>query len=120
MLKIINILAMIFLIVSCAPKPEPVRVVVPIVQPNEVRASITEGKTTKQEVIDALGTPDSLGAYWTYDFRKKMNEICKLTLVDKAGVTLNLLVGPNEKYHQMMLFFSDSKNPGVVSGVSLI
>ena len=102
---------------GCAKENKPAQVVVPVEVGQNYQVSIVEDKTTKQEVIDALGLPDSMGAYLSYTFRKK--DTCKLTLTQKDGTVLNLVLGkqPGNKYDAMNLFLNKD---GTINSVHLL
>ena len=82
--------------------------IVAIEQPQELNAIIIEGKTTKQEIIDALGMPKSMDTrYFSYSFRKGKEKVCKLQLTQKDGTILNVILGPDSDYDNLSVSFDD-------------
>lgn len=110
--------ALLLGIPSCAPAPKKVQktVVVPVETGQHYEISIVEGKTTKQQVFDALGLPDDLSGSIKYVYKKK--DTCKLSLTQKDGTVLNVVLGkePGCKYDTMYVTFNDN---ATVKSVSL-
>lgn len=72
----------------------------PVVQaPQVLELTVIEGKTTKQEVINALGTPKSMTnignneQMMIYYYIKGQNVICRLKLKQKDGTVWNEVLG---------------------------
>jgi len=72
----------------------------PVVQaPQVLELTVIEGKTTKQEVINALGTPKSMinignnEQMMIYYYIKGQNVICRLKLKQKDGTVWNEVLG---------------------------
>lgn len=98
---------------------KPAQHIIPVEENQEFSISIIEGKTTKQEVIDALGMPDSISEFsLAYRFRGK--DICKLTLVQKDGSIFNVLLGTGDEYKYNDMGISlDYNNRKIVDNVHL-
>lgn len=95
-----------------------IETVIPIEEPQEFFISVTEGKTNKQQIIEALGMPDELNESWiSYSFRKA-GEICRLNLNQKDGTVLNIILGNGHKYRGAR-FHLDEGQPNIVKSVSI-
>ena len=90
-------------------EPEPERrdafvtVAEPVIQePQVLELTVIEGKTTKQEIINALGTPKSMvnigknEQMMVYYYIKGQNVICRLTLKERDGTVWNEVLGEGE------------------------
>ena len=63
-----------------------------------VEATLVEGKTTKQEVLDALGTPGSYSEnYFRYSFTGPGAK-AKITIIHKDGSKMNFSLGVGKHY----------------------
>lgn len=90
---------------------------------NVTEFTITEGKTTKQEVLDKLGNPSSMDSsvytYYYYD-SDKPNEQLNLRIIKKDNTTFNVVFSNDDADKKSLHIDFDeySKNPNVVSEVS--
>ena len=61
-------------------------------QKNITEFTIIEGKTTKQEVLDALGNPDQMSAHhYLYDYYSKHYDQLNLHIVKLDNTTFNVV-----------------------------
>lgn len=117
--KSICFLLCILLCGCFAQKPSVNETVIAVQQPQIVEVAIVEGKTTKQEILDALGTPDKLSeTSLTYNYMGK-NTICQLSLTQKDGTKFNIELGADYYKYKSRYFiaFFHGKNPNIVSEV---
>ena len=122
------ILACVLMLSACYTlrKPEVQHNVVPVPEVQYIDLTIVEGKTTKQEILDAAGTPDSISdSSMTYRVYRNKNIKIKLELVQKDGTRINAIVGDDEKHTKILIFFnviykgSTSYTTNIVDSVSL-
>lgn len=69
-------------------------------QKNIIEFTVIEGKTTKQEILAALGNPDSMtGDSLQYNYYSREGEQLNLRIVQKDNTSFNLVFssGPNVK-----------------------
>ena len=90
---------------------------------NVTEFTITEGKTTKQEVLDKLGNPSSMDSskyLYSYFHSDKPNEQLNLRIIKKDNTTFNVVFSNDDadKKYLNIHFDEYSKNPNVVSEVS--
>jgi len=90
---------------------------------NVTEFTITEGKTTKQEVLDKLGNPSSMDSSeyrYSYFHSDKPNEQLNLRIIKKDNTTFNVVFSNDDadKKYLNIHFDEYSKNPNVVSEVS--
>lgn len=78
----------------------------PVVQaPQVLELTVIEGKTTKQEVINALGTPKSMfnltgnEQLMVYYFSEYTKLLCWLRLTQKDGTVWNDVLGQGKSVH---------------------
>ena len=95
----------------------------PVVQaPQVLELTVIEGKTTKQEIINALGTPKSIAnigdneEMMDYYYIKSQNVICRLKLRQKDGTVWNEVLGDSEGKVSWVYF---SLKRGIVQSVDL-
>lgn len=102
---VVIMLLIAFILPGCsAPqKPQQVQRVVPVPQVQFVEATLIEGKTTKQEVLDVFGMPEDIGTSLDYKFKGDMK--ARLTIVQKDGTTYNVILGDGEKYNRLSVSF---------------
>ena len=85
-------------------------------QKNIIEFTVIEGKTTKQEVLDALGNPydmDSSGYH--YNYLHKPNDQLNLHIIKKDKTSFNMVFSENEKPHSVWIYFDVyGNNPNVV------
>lgn len=72
----------------------------PVVQaPQVLELTVIEGKTNKQDIINALGTPKSImnvgnnEQMMIYYYIEGQNVVCRLTLKEKDGTVWNEVLG---------------------------
>ena len=102
----------------------------PVVQaPQILELTVVNGKTTKQEIINAIGTPDSMINGTDLQGREETNMIysfnnydpnmtkvfCRIKLFEKDGTTWNEVLGQG-KFHSVL--FTIQK--GVVQSTTLM
>lgn len=87
-------------------KTKTVEKVVPMEQAQEVSVNIIEGRTTKQEIIDALGSPAKLSSN-SLEYLFNAKKICKLSLTQKRGTTFNTILGPTGNNNTIIIEFND-------------
>jgi len=95
----------------------------PVVQePQVLELAVIEGKTTKQEVINALGTPQTMANLgnneqtMVYYYIKSQNVICRIKLREKDGTVWNEVLGEREGAINSVQFILKR---GVVQSVNL-
>lgn len=89
---------------------------VPVEEYQQFDISIIEGKTTKQEILDTLGMPESIGSSLHYDFSK--NKICNLKLTQSDGTKMNVVLKPKQKMHDLTIYFNNDST-SIVSSVHI-
>lgn len=95
--------------------------VIPVEEPQVLQVKIVEGKTTKQEVIDALGMPKSLSTGSMSYYFDNNKSICKLSWVQKDGTTINVILGKGNKYQYDKLNLSfDYKNHSIIDRIHIL
>ncbi|OUO54404.1 hypothetical protein B5F76_02875 [Desulfovibrio sp. An276] len=99
---------------------------VPVPEVQYIDLTIIEGKTTKQEILDAAGIPDDISeSSMTYSVYKNKDIKIKLQLVQKDGIRINTIVGEDEKHQSILIFFAviykknTSYTTNIVDSVSL-
>lgn len=99
---------------------------VPVPEVQYIDLTIIEGKTTKQEILDAAGIPDDISeSSMTYSVYKNKDIKIKLQLVQKDGTIINTIVGEDEKHQSILIFFAviykknTSYTTNIVDSVSL-
>ena len=99
---------------------------VPVPEVQYIDLTIIEGKTTKQEILDAAGIPDDISeSSMTYSVYKNKDIKIKLQLVQKDGTRINTIVGEDEKHQSILIFFAviykknTSYTTNIVDSVSL-
>ena len=99
---------------------------VPVSEVQYIDLTIIEGKTTKQEILDAAGIPDDISeSSMTYSVYKNKDIKIKLQLVQKDGTRINTIVGEDEKHQRILIFFAviykknTSYTTNIVDSVSL-
>ena len=99
---------------------------VPVPEVQYIDLTIIEGKTTKQEILDAAGIPDDISeSSMTYSVYKNKDIKIKLQLVQKDGTRINTIVGKDEKHQSILIFFAviykknTSYTTNIVDSVSL-
>ena len=92
---------------------------VPVPEVQYIDLTIIEGKTTKQEILDAAGIPDDISeSSMTYSVYKNKDIKIKLQLVQKDGTRIN-------KHQSILIFFAviykknTSYTTNIVDSVSL-
>ena len=122
------ILSCIFMLSACYTlrKPEIQHNIIPTPEVQYVDLTIIEGKTTKQEILDAAGIPDDISeSSMTYSVYKNKDIKIKLQLVQKDGTRINTIVGDGEKHQSILIFFdviykkNTSYTTNIVDSVSL-
>lgn len=103
-------------IYGCASLVKERHEVVPISQPQIFEITINEKTTTKEEIIDVLGMPDSIENNLDYTFER--DKKCKVHLIKKDGTVWNVILGDNEKFRKMFIVFVDKKY-GFSCGVTI-
>ena len=99
---------------------------VPVPEVQYIDLTIIEGKTTKQEILDAAGIPDDISeSSMTYSVYKNKDIKIKLQLDQKDGTRINTIVGEDEKHQSILIFFAviykknTSYTTNIVDSVSL-
>ena len=99
---------------------------VPVPEVQYIDLTIIEGKTTKQEILDAAGIPDDISeSSMTHSVYKNKDIKIKLQLVQKDGTRINTIVGEDEKHQSILIFFAviykknTSYTTNIVDSVSL-
>ena len=99
---------------------------VPVPEVQYIDLTIIEGKTTKQEILDAAVIPDDISeSSMTYSVYKNKDIKIKLQLVQKDGTRINTIVGEDEKHQSILIFFAviykknTSYTTNIVDSVSL-
>lgn len=107
-------------------KPDVQHNTVPVPEVQYIDLTIIEGKTTKQEILDAAGIPDDISeSSMTYSVYKNKDIKIKLQLVQKDGTRINTIVGNGEKHQSILIFFdviykkNTSYTTNIVDSVSL-
>ena len=81
-----------------------------------VDATLIEGKTTKQEVLDALGMPESINNSsldYRYGGRENKYLRARLRIIQKDGTEFNVILGDGLKYdHLGVSFYGDYDDQG--------
>ncbi len=95
---------------SPAPKPQVRHEVVPVKQKQIVRATIVEGRTTKQQVVDALGTPKSVSPEW-FHYSGDKDTVYQIDLTQGNGTHFNI------ERSSLSIRFDEKKNHNIVSEV---
>ena len=89
--------------------------------PIVVPVKIVAGKTTRQDILDQLGTPDSRYTIsYSYEFDKEKNKVCKLELDSLNKEHFNIELGPEEqgyKYEDLSITFEVNQNTGKVGNI---
>ncbi|MDL2329996.1 hypothetical protein LJC71_09705 [Desulfosarcina sp. OttesenSCG-928-A07] len=115
--RFIAVFAFAFLPLLCSgcfpQKQAPVeqKKVIPVPEIQYIDATLIEGKTTKQEVLDALGMPESISATslsYRYGDRNNKNLRARLRIVQKDGTELNVILGDGLKHDSILIHFSGS------------
>lgn len=123
-MKFLSTLALmlaILLVPACFPTKNVTQVnkTVAVPEVQYVEASLIEGKTTKQEILDALGTPDSFSeGSFRYRYRHGKDQKAKLAITHKDGTTMNVVLGQDEKFTNLTIGFS-YKNRKLLDSVSV-
>ena len=120
-MKVLSVLAVAVLLAmpalqGCSMMPQSARhEVVPVKQKQVLSMTIIEGKTTKKEVLDALGDPDRV--YQTMlSYCRNDTTSYKIHLIQKDGTQFDFEVGDGKKY-SFSVNLDSAKNYSVVSGV---
>lgn len=103
------ILSCIFMLSACYTlrKPEIQHNIIPTPEVQYVDLTIIEGKTTKQEILDAAGIPDDISeSNITYKVYRHKDIKIKLHLIQKDGTKINTIVGDEEKHQSILIFFT--------------
>ncbi len=80
---------------------------VPVPEVQYIDLTIIEGKTTKQEILDAAGIPDDISeSNITYEVYRHKDIKIKLHLIQKDGTKINTIVGDEEKHQSILIFFT--------------
>lgn len=90
------------------PAPQMVQRTIPVPEVQYVDATLIEGKTTRQQVIDALGTPDSSdpnSLSYSYYSDKKNGLRARLHIIYKDGTEQNIILGDNNGHHFVLIYF---------------
>jgi outer membrane protein assembly factor BamE (lipoprotein component of BamABCDE complex) len=118
MKQIYSIFGIIVLVTGCSTyTPPPVMPnVVEVVKkdaPIVVSATIVEGKTTRQDLLEQLGTPDLFSEpSFDYDFDEDNNKVCKLELKTRQNLVINEMIGKGYKHDKLSIMFEVDKNTG--------
>lgn len=92
-------------------KNSQVESIIPVSEPQYVELTLIEGKTTKQEIIDALGMPKSMSGI-SLDYQFKDDIKAKLQLIFKDGTKFNVILGDGEKQRWLSIGFDDYDENG--------
>ena len=82
----------------------PVQQTIAVPEVQYVEITLIEGKTTKKEVLDALGMPTSI-IMDTMSYIYSGDVKAKIHLVYKDGTKYNVILGYGEKYKTIMINF---------------
>ncbi len=107
------------LLSGCASQVDERHQIVPVKQGEIFEIYINENNTTKQEVIDVLGTPESIRSNYLWYRYLYTNNKCKVHLIKHDGTKWNVVVGRNEKYHNIRIHFYDKKISGYTCDVTI-
>ena len=91
---------------------------IPVQETQYVDATLVAGKTTKQYVLDTLGTPGSVSdRSLSYQFygKKMKNTNARLSITMKDGTNYNLIFGEKEQ-HRFLIIYFDKK--GIIDSLS--
>lgn len=99
----------VFLLILCALYgctyfPERTENVIPVAEVQYVELTLIEGKTTKQEVMDALGMPDDFSTD-SLSYKYDDNIQAKLYIVCKDGTKMNTILGSGHKCSTLLIQF---------------
>lgn len=88
----------------------------PVIEPEIIKISVIEGKTTKKEIIDVLGSPVNISPNsLNYRFHYYYNKILRLSLTQKDGTKFDITIPSNGKDN--ISFYTDHKNKGIITSV---
>lgn len=96
----------VFVLLGCSALQESHQIqrIVPVPQVQFVEATLIEGKTTKQEVLDIFGMPEEIDNSLDYTFRSGDIKV-RLSIIQKDGTKYNVILGPGEKYTKLSIMF---------------
>ncbi len=103
---------------GCAPAPQVRHEVIPVKQKQIIEANIIEGKTTKQEILDALGSPTRFSDN-SLTYRNQKDTIYRIHLTQKDGTQLNFEISRERGGKPSMLIFFDYRKRIIVNSVSI-
>jgi len=111
-LSVVTLLLVALMLPGCSTpqKPQYVQRTIPVPEIQYVEATLIEGKTTKQEVLDALGMPDSASdSSLSYSYNhNNMYLHAKLHIIYKDGTELNVILGHGLKHGWVLIHFNGS------------
>lgn len=109
--------------VACSylPATQTAHEVVPVKEPEVIELAVIDGKTTKQQIIDALGTPSSFSDNsLTYRYDMGADKILKLSVTQKDGTKFDVTIGPRKQDKARdVIFFMDYKNKNILDSTSV-
>lgn len=118
-MKVLSVLAVVALlsmpaVQGCAPAPAPKpqvkHEVVPVKQKQIIRATLVEGRTTKQQVVDALGTPETVSPEW-FHYSGGKDTVYQIDLTQGNGTHFNV------ERSSLSIRFDEKKKHNIVSEV---
>lgn len=125
-MKVLSVLAVAALLAmpaiqgcSMMPQSKPVQhEVVPVKQDQILSVTIIEGKTTKKEIIDALGTPSSLYSS-SIGYTNKDGVVYQIHLIQKDGTQLDYELVGGTLVQSVLIHFDPKSQNSIVSNVSI-
>ena len=98
-----------FMLPGCFPQPQQIQKTIAIPEIQYVDATLIEGKTTKQEILNIFGMPESIDATeLSYSYGNYNNKYlqARLRIIQKDGTEFNVILGDGLKYSKVNIYFN--------------